>query len=340
MKDVLLKVLKVLGIVVLSLLVLCVVLVLLVQHDFSGADPVSVADCTNPHIVEGTQVSAHRSGGGIAPENTLMAFKNCVESGNFAISTFEFDLHITKDKELILLHDGTMDRTSDSAEVFGREDVKPSEMTYEELRRLNMGAKFVTDAGETPYKDLKGDQVPDDLRVLRLQDLFEYLAQYGEYDFIIEIKDGEDLGRQACDKLYDIMKEYDVLDRVIVGTFHGEISAYMDEVHPDMFRSAGMKEAAIFYLDSLLNLKRSNDYYHYVALQIPDTYELFKIGNMEIALKLGTTRMVNYAHKHNIAVQFWTINDEEKVRELASKGADTIMSDKPDMVYEVLKEMQ
>ena len=57
---------------------------------------------------------------------------------------------------LILLHDDTLDRTSDSAEVFGEEDVRPEDKTYEELRTLNMGAKFTAQDGSTPYKGSKG----------------------------------------------------------------------------------------------------------------------------------------------------------------------------------------
>ena len=64
-------------------------------------------------------VSAHRSGGDLNPEESMAAFKNCVESKDFQTDIFEFDLHITKDGVLILLHDDTLDRTSDSAEVFG-----------------------------------------------------------------------------------------------------------------------------------------------------------------------------------------------------------------------------
>lgn len=329
MKKSVKKTLVIVGSVLLALIVLIGAFVLAITHDYSSDPPVSTASCENPHIAKDgkTMVSAHRSGGGIAPENTMMAFKNCVENGAFTISIFEFDLHMTKDGELVLLHDDTLDRTSDSVEIFGREEVKPSEMTYEELRQLNMGEFFTTDDGEMPYKGLRGDDVPEDLRIVRLQDIFDYLAGYGEYNYIIEIKDGDELGRQACDKLYEIMREYNMLDRVVVGTFHGEISDYMDTQHPDMLRSASIMEVVGFYFDSLLNLNRSNDDYQFVALQIPDD---------DFVFKLGTTRLINYAHEHDIAVQYWTINEPEKVEELASKGADAIMSDDPDMAYNVL----
>ena len=55
-----------------------------------------------------TQISAHRSGGGIMPEETLKAFRNCAENPEFKIDVFEFDLHITKDDVLVLLHDDTL----------------------------------------------------------------------------------------------------------------------------------------------------------------------------------------------------------------------------------------
>ena len=80
---------------------------------------------------------------------------------------FEFDLHITSDGELVLLHDETLDRTSDAVEHFGHADVRPSEQTYAELHELNMGEGFTTDSGETPYKGLRGDEIPDDLRIMR-----------------------------------------------------------------------------------------------------------------------------------------------------------------------------
>lgn len=316
------------GSVILVLAILVGGFYLVVSHDWSSEPPVSVVEEDNPYIAQNgqTMVSAHRSGGGIAPENTMMAFKNCVENGSFAIDIFEFDLHITKDGELVLLHDDTLDRTSDSAEVFGREEVKPSELTYEELRQLNMGENFTTDSGETPYKGLHGADVPEDLRIVRLQDVFEYLAGYGQYSYIIEIKDGDDLGRQACDKLYAIMEEYNMLERVVVGTFHGEITEYMDEQYPDMLRSASIAEVAGFYFDALSDEEQPDSAYNFEALQIPD----------KLYFNLATTQLVNYAHEHNIAVQYWTINDPQTVRELADIGADAIMSDDPNMAYNVL----
>lgn len=322
------KILIITGCVILTLALLAGIVLFIGTRDWSGAPPVDVSGCVNPYISKtgSPMVSAHRSGGGIAPENTLMAFRNVVES-DFQVDIFEFDLALTSDGELILLHDDTLDRTSDAAELFGYEGVYPSGHTYEELRGLNMGENFTNEAGETPYRGLRGEEIPDELRVLRLEDLFDFLDQYGEYRFIMEIKDAGELGKQAADKIYRILTERDMLSRAIIGTFHGEITDYMTETYPDMLRSAGVMEVVGFYLDSLLNIDRPADYYPFVALQIPDE---------DYVIKLGTTRMVNYAHEHDIAVQYWTINDEALARDLAAKGADAIMSDYPDRIYGIL----
>ena len=324
------RVLKALAAVLLTLCALALAAYFIVTHDWSGAPPVDVSGLDNPYISQTglPMVSAHRSGGGIAPENTLMAFRNVVEAQDFQVEIFEFDLALTKDEQLILLHDETLDRTSDAVELFGHQEVYPGDYTYDELRQLNMGEGFVNEAGETPYKGLRGDEIPEDLRVLKLEDLFDFLDDYGDYRFIMEIKDSGERGCRAADRIYQILSERDMLSRAIIGTFHGEVTEYMDKTYPDLLRSAGVMEVAALYFYALLDIDQPAGFYHFVALQVPDE---------DYIVKLGTTRFVNYAHKHNIAVQFWTINDPAHVRDLAGKGADAIMSDYPDMVYDTLR---
>ena len=285
-------------------------------------------DITNPYITEKTLVSAHRSGKDIAPENTMAAFRHCIESEDFNVDIYEFDLHITADGQLILLHDDTFDRTTNSAELFGREDVKPSEKTYEELRELNFGENFENAKGEFPYRGLRGDDIPDELRAVLLEDVLDYLESNGDFQYIIEIKDSGENGKKACDELYRILKEKELLEDVVFGTFKPEITAYADEKYPDMLRSASIAEVFVFYLFASYGIDVDSDFFKYEALQIPKGYAP--------VLYLDTDRIINYAHSHNIAVQYWTINDAEDVEHLSSIGADCIMSDSPDMAYDVI----
>lgn len=283
----------------------------------------------NPYIVDGgALVSAHRSGSGLFPENTFMAFKNCVESETFETDIFEFDLHITKDNVLILLHDRNFDRTSNSEELFGKKGVKPSEKNFDELQELNLGENFMAQDGSYPYRGLRGGDIPQDLKVVRLEDVLDYiLSQKKEYSFIIEIKDGGDKGRKAADELYRILREKNILDRVIVGTFKGEITEYFDEKYDDMLRSASISEVVRFYFASLFNVQLDKEDIKYDALQIPYKKFIFNLGTQEI---------INRAHMLDVAVQYWTINDEQQIIDLNSRGADAIISDNPEKAYNLI----
>ncbi len=293
--------------------------------------PLSTAGAQNPLITDlgETMLSGHRAGGGIAPENTMMALKNCVNNDAYALDIFEFDIHLTADGIPVLLHDGTLDRTSDAVEYFGEENVKVGNRTLEELKNLNMGEKFVSDSGETPFAGLRGEDVPEDLRIVSLEEALTYLEQSGDYRYIIEIKNSGDKGLEAADKLYNTLKQFDALERTAVGTFHNEVTAYLDTTYPDLPRSAGVNEVVEFYLYSLLNSPIKEGKFHFVALQIPTE---------QYHINFATTRMVNYAHKNGIAVQYWTINDAEEMAHLQSIGADAIMTDVPDVGATVLNQ--
>lgn len=295
----------------------------------SNPKNIKAYETDNSYIVGmgNTQISAHRSGGGIMPEETLMAFKNCAENPNFNIDVFEFDLHITKDNVLVLLHDHTLDRTSNSAEIFGKEEAKPEDYTYEELRTLNMGAKFTDENGNMPYANIDKDNVPDDIKILRLEDVLDYLTSVGDYNYIIEIKNSGDLGMKGVDILYDILAERNLVEKVVFGSFHEEVSHYVDEKHPDLLRSATINEVLTFWKAALTNDKDFDP--SYSVLQIPFNMPL------RLAANLGTAQVINYAHQKGIAVQYWTINSEKDMEYLISVGADCIMTDYPDKLYEI-----
>lgn len=306
-----------------------IALLLLVLHKWDDVPQEYETD--NPFISElgETTVSAHRSGAGIFPENTMMAFEGCIANDTFNTDIFEFDIHITKDEQLILLHDDTLDRTTNSRKVFGVENARPEDYTYEELRQLNFGEGFVTDDGQTPYKGIEGDAVPENLKASRLQDVLSFLEENGGFRYIIEIKNGDALGRKATDILYEILKEKGLLDKAIVGTFNGEITKYINDTYPDMVRSSGIVEVVIVYLAALLDIELPEEFFSFVALQVPYDTPI---------LDLCTPRFVNYAHKNNVAVQYWTVNDPDIISFLESIGTDSITTDIPDIVYSILNE--
>ena len=321
-----------LGLVLMVLVLLLAAVLCFAWFHRSRPEQIRAYETTNPHITGRTQVSAHRSGAGVMPEESMKALRWCAENEAFTPDCFEFDLHITRDGVLVLLHDDTLDRTADVEEVFGRTGIRAEEWDYADLRRLNIGAKFVSDAGESPYRDLHGEAVPDDLRIVALTDALDYLETVRPFSYIIEMKNGGELGIRAADLLYRALAERNLLDRAVFGSFHGEVSDYVDARYPDLMRGAHASEVLSFFLAALTNKK---DYTPPCRLlQIP-----FNIPKECHYVNLGTAMLINYAHAHDMAVQYWTVNDERDMRYLLSLGADCIMSDYPDRLWRVREEM-
>lgn len=286
-------------------------------------------EAANQYITDlgDTMVSAHRAGKKLFPQGTMMAFEGCVNAENFKTDIFEFDLHITADEKLIILHDDTLDDTSNAAEYFGKSENCPQDYTYEEIYNLNFAENFKNQDGETPYKGLRGDDIPYNLRALTVNDALAYLENSGSYYYSIEIKNSGEVGFRAADILYGILSDMDLLDRVIVASFNREVISYLEENYPELPRSAVNIEVVKLYIDSLFDIDRPEGYYKFDILQVPpDRY----------IVNLGTSKLINYAHKNNVAVQYWTINDPEKMLFLQNIGADAIITDTPDVAYEVM----
>lgn len=330
------KIKKIIGQILLVLLCIVIVIAIIgVAQFYHRSDPKNRKqyETSNPFITGQTAISAHRSGAGDFPEETLAAFRGCAENPDFQVDYFEFDLHMTADDILVLSHDSTLDRVSDAAAVFGAENVLVRDKTLAELKHLNMAAQFVSGAGEAPYADLHGDAVPDELRILSLGEVLDYLTAAGDYHYIIEIKDGGDVGLAAADQLYATLQARGLLDRVIVGSFRDEVASYITANYPDMHRSASPEEVVQFYFAALTGKRDFTCSYDVLQLPFGDAESSFGIN-------LGTATVINFAHANDLAIQYWTVNSEKDMTYLASIGADALITDYPDRAAGVLERLQ
>ncbi len=300
--------------------------------DIAGTEVVVNENAQNPYINEylNPDISAHRSGAGVAPQNTLMAFEEMLNNNEkYGVDTFEFDVQLTADGELIVMHDLTYDATSNAVEFFKHENVYASDLTLGEAKVLNMGENFELD-GAYPYRGLRGEDIPDNLRVAtcgEVIDLIESNSEGKKFRYIIEIKSTGVQGFEAADRLYEIIHEKNITDRAIWASSKPLVSMYMENKYPDMPRSAGVVEVLQFYIYARMDWDLNDVNPTYVALQIP--YGDSAAGGI---INLGTKKVINYAHKYDIAAQYWTINGAEDAEYLINNGADCIMSDYPDMV--------
>ena len=325
--SVILKIVKILLICIAVIALTAFGLYKLVTHQWN--DKPQEYTATNQYItgLGDTMIAAHRGGRSLFPQGTMMAFEGCVNSETFETDIIEFDVRLTADDKLIILHDETLDEVTDAIEYFGKTENYPEEYTYEEIYNLNFGEHFKNKDGETVYKGLRGDDIPCNLRVATATQALTYLENNGEYYYSIEIKSSGESGIRAADILYDVLTGMNLIDKTIVASFNREVISHLEKNYPDLTRTAVNVEVVKLYVDSIFDIDRPDGYYKFDVLQVPpDKY----------IVNLGTSKLVNFAHKNNIAVQYWTINDAERIKFLQSIGADGIITDKPDIAYEAL----
>jgi len=164
-------------------------------------------------------VLAHRGYSGKAPENTMAAFELAVKSGADGL---ELDVHITKDGEVVVIHDDTVDRTTDGT---GRVE----DYTYEELLKFDAGSWF----GE----EFKGERLPT------LADVCE-IVKGTDLIFNVELKAGVNF-QALTEKVSDLINKYDLVSNTIISSFNHYALAYSKQVNPDL-RTAILYSAALY----------------------------------------------------------------------------------------------
>lgn len=241
---------------------------------------------------------AHRGAPELAPENTLEAFRLGIEAGAGGL---ELDVHMTRDGEIVVIHDPTVDRTTDGTGAV-------AEMTLDDLRRLDAGYRFSPDGGATyPYRGA-GARVPT------LAELYE---AFPRASLNIEIKEAQPGVEEA---VLRVVRGAAAEERtLVVSNDHGVIRRFRRLSGSEISTGASRREIAAFYLLSkgrLEGLWRPP----YDALQVPVEHR---------GIEVVTPRFVEAAHSRGVRVDAWTINDPYEMRRLLDLGVDTVMTDRP-----------
>lgn len=260
--------------------------------------PYYTADSNRPLVI------AHQGGDGLWPGNTMFAFQNAADLG---ADVLEMDLHITSDGILVLMHDETVDRTTD-----GTGEIEA--MNLDELKQLDAGYDWSPDEGASfPFRG-QGITVPT---------LEEVFAAFPEYRMTIEIKKtNASMAKPFCKTI----RAYNMQDKVLVASFHDERLKEFRAECPEVATSSAKNETTIFVL---LTKAFSGGFYSpkFYSLQVPE-----ESGGITVM----TESFVRAAHARNLAVEPWTINDEETMRKFIEWGVDGLITDRPDIMLNVL----
>lgn len=279
-------------------------------------------------------LAAHRGGSLSNPENTLLAYQKAVS--DFNIDIVESDIWLTKDEHIVFSHDGTVDRMSDISLFDNGEKHNIGDYDLDYLENLNFGYGFKDKEGNYPYRDLVNKDQADrkdvlknnGLQILEVGALFEeFYLSHPDLKFIVEIKNGGEKGFKAASLLDDLLtnKYPKYKQNVVVGTFHDEISSDLRKNHPTILRGASTGDARDFVVTQMLGVNLFNKA-DFICLQIPTSYNL-----KGIKFSLDKKNYIDRAHRRNMAVQFWTINEADEMQRLAKLGCDCIMTDDPEL---------
>ena len=281
-----------------------------------------------------TLISSHRSGKGAAPENTLMAIKSNLIYAETDSAIIEMDVQLTRDGEIVLYHSLYLDEKSNSAEYFGSKNTPVFTKTYNELRNLNMGEYFKV-GDKYPYQGLRGDDIPDEIRITRLSDVFACMETEapGRFRYTIEVKYPHPWAPKIVDGIYDLITQYDMADRVIVASYWPDVSKYIDNHYDGKInRSANPWEIVDFYGCYTRGDDLSGEDIKFMALQMPYYWD----DGRQLVGNLGKASFIDYAHKYGLSVQYWTIDKPEDAQYLAAAGADLLMTNHPERIRAVL----
>lgn len=162
-------------------------------------------------------VAAHRGWPDKYPENTMESFRAAEALG---VDQIEFDVRVTKDNELVIIHDATVDRTTNGSGLV-------CEKTLAELKEL--------DAGSHKCEEFKGCKIPT------LIEFMEFIKNNKEITLDVELKEyptegHEEIAYSVCDRVLKIIDDYGFTDRVVLNTFSGKLHEYIYKKYGKKYR--------------------------------------------------------------------------------------------------------
>ena len=233
-------------------------------------------------------ITGHRGAAGLAPENTLAAVKKGLQSGADRI---EIDVHQTRDSVIVVLHDLTLDRTTNGSGLV-------KDQLFEEIRKLHAGSP-----GDT----------------LRIPTLDEVLAQVnGRATLCIEIKHGNAYYPGIERRVADLIRQHQAQAWTIIFSFEDEVLTEMHSIAPDLqlLKLFVAKFPGLpFGYDGSFRRLGLTDYPH--------------VQEFGVYYYFANRSLLRQAHSLGKKVQVWTVNDPMYKRRLVNIGVDGIITDFP-----------
>ncbi|MHB1208113.1 MAG: glycerophosphodiester phosphodiesterase [Acidimicrobiales bacterium] len=261
---------------------------------------------------------AHQGGSFEAPSSTLAAIAHAIESGATAI---ELDVHATKDRQIVVCHDATVDRTTHHHGAI-------AELTVAQLAEMDNAYWWIEGSAVNPGQDegqyVHRGKAPGDERYA-IATLEQVVRTFPSILLNLDIKQSTPQVEGYEELLANELRRLERCGSVIVASFHDEAIGKFRMFAPEVATSAATGETAAFYFSML---EGSTPVVPPVcAFQVPATY-----GELTVV----TEQFIEAAHRAGVAVHVWTINEFDEMGRLLDVGVDGIISDTPTVLEELL----
>jgi glycerophosphoryl diester phosphodiesterase len=221
----------------------------------------------------------------------------------------EFDVHLSSDGVVVVCHDETVERTTDSSGYVRAH-------TAAELARIDAGCRFVDGHGSYPFRRC-GIGIPT---------LREVLGRYPSLLMIVEMKvNSEAMGRAVAEEV----RAAAARDRVCVAGYGRRAMDAARAALPGMPTSACHPEVRMAVYRSIARW----------PVRHPP-YQMYQVPERAGAIHVVTPRFVRHAHDAGLHVHVWTVDDEPAMRRLLGWGVDGLISNRPDVAVRVLDAYQ
>ncbi|HXT71925.1 MAG TPA: glycerophosphodiester phosphodiesterase [Vicinamibacterales bacterium] len=244
---------------------------------------------------------AHRGGSKLRPENTLAAFDHAVALG---VDGIECDVHLSRDGVPVVIHDATLDRTTDTTGLV-------VERTAAELADIDAGSRFDAAAG-APYRG-RGVGVPT---------LAELLDRHPDTPMVVEIK-GDDPA--VVPAIAGVLRSGRRPDRFLVGGFSQAVLDAVRALTPPYATGASREEVVAAIRRSYFRIRPRAA--GYAVFQVPFVFQgkqIFRASFVRTVARAG------------FDVQAWIIDDEATMKHLMGWGVRGLISDRPDVAVRVV----
>jgi glycerophosphoryl diester phosphodiesterase len=261
----------------------------------------------NPWLQRRVLNYAHQGGALEAPSSTLHALRRALTVGATAL---ELDCHLTRDGEVVVAHDATVDRMTEGSGSI-------TALTLGELRALDAAYRFeeIDSPGLYP---LRGQG-------LGMPTVREVLAAFPRtfLNFDIKAESGDPEG--CAHGLATLLQEFGRRDDVIVASFDDALTARFSTFAPEVGISVGTELAMEIY--QAVQSGEPLPPLRHVAMQLPAAF-----GDLPVV----DEKLVERAHAAGVAVHVWTVNDAATMERLLDAGVDGLITDRPSVCAGVL----